>query len=146
MPFFSAEHQSEASAEFLFDLVADIESYPEFLPACRKAEILEKGEGYVVARLTLIYGLIRESFVSYVRLDKQAGEIHASLREGGFKNMVCHWQFEPLSQGSYVRCDLEFEFRSGLMAQLASPLLNRIATRLVDSFIQRARQLALKQL
>ena len=142
MPSFTAEHQSEESPEFLFDLVADIESYPEFLPACRAAEILEEGEGYVVARLTILYGLIRESFVSHVRLDRKAGTIQATLKEGALKNLNCDWIFKPEDQGSHVRCALEFEFRSGLIAQIVAPLLHHVANRLVHSFIRRAQELA----
>ena len=145
MPAFTAEHRSQESAEFLFDLVADVESYPQFLPACRDAEILERGEDYMLARLTIMYGLIKESFVSHVRLDRKAGTIQATLKEGALKNLHCDWVFCAEAQGSYVRCALEFEFRSGLVSQIVAPLLHHAARRLVQSFIERAQQLAAAQ-
>ena len=152
---FLIEHSTLDKAENLFDLVSDIESYPLFLPACQKAEILERGveqgknshqsdnhksgnKAFVKARLTIGRGLLRESFTSYVSLDRSKRIIKVHLLEGRLKYLNCQWDFTQKGKECHVRCALDFEFQSALSNRLFMPLLNPAISKLVKSFIDQA--------
>ena len=140
MPSFSAEHISEHSCDNLFDIVADIESYPEFLPACKEAEILERHKNHMIARLTVGYGPLLETFISRVFLDRELGVIHVQLEEGPLKNLDCKWSFTQKEEGCQTICMLDFNFQQGMLAWIAAPIMDHAAQRLMDSFIKRAGQ------
>lgn len=144
MPVFSIQHKVKQDADFLFELVANIESYPEFLPACQEAKIIERGEDYIIASLLIGYGLIKENFVSHVKLNKKEGKILASLKDGALKHLTCEWDFSPQNQGTIIKCELELKFHSGLLKQIATPLLGLAIKKLMESFIQRAEAQAAK--
>lgn len=145
MPKFQSQHFIKQKKDFLFDLVADIESYPQFLPACLDAKITERRGDNLIANLTIGYGPLHEVFISDVKLDRTKGTILATLKEGKLKNLYCLWEFIEQEGGTNITCTLEFEFRSRLLKAVATPLLDHAARRLMESFIERAQSLTLKQ-
>ncbi len=138
MPSLSAEHISQHSCEELFDIVADVESYPKFISSCKEAEILERHQNHLIARLTICYGPLCESFISRIFLDRERGVIHIQLEEGPLKNLDCQWSFTRKEEGCHTICALDFNFHRGLLAWIAAPLLEHAAQRLMESFIKRA--------
>jgi coenzyme Q-binding protein COQ10 len=129
------------SPEQLFDLVADVERYPEFLPWCVGARVRERKPGLVVADLLIGYRMVRERFTSRVILDRP-GRIDVSYSEGPFRYLNNHWLFEPEPDGG---CTLDFfvdfEFRSRMLQKIIEVLFNEAVRRMVGAFETRARNL-----
>ena len=125
----------------LFDLVAEIERYAEFLPWCRAARIRKREGDVIFADLVIGWKMIRESFTSRVTL-KRPGRIDVSYHEGPFKYLNNHWTFEPLPDGG-CRIDfyVDFEFRSRVLQKLIGVLFNEAVRRMVHAFEERARAL-----
>src|SRR3954466_15457724 len=103
MPDFRTTRRVGHSAEQMFDLVADVERYPEFLPFCEMLQVRgrrKEGEREVlVTDMTIGYKLIRETFTSKVTLDRQALEIRADYLDGPFRALENIWTFKPLPDG-----------------------------------------------
>ena len=129
-------------AQSMFALVADIESYPEFLPWCAGARILSREDGKVTAAIDIRFHGIGQSFttinrqVPYDRIDIQ-------LVEGPFSQLEGGWRFTPLGvDACKVELELEYDFNNFLLAKLIGPVFHQIATSMVESFVKRADVLA----
>jgi coenzyme Q-binding protein COQ10 len=127
----------------MFDLVADVGRYPEFLPWCVAAKIREQSESELVADLTIGFKVFRETFTSRVKLDPPAndgtGMVHVAYENGPFRYLNNHWKFLPHERGCLVDFYVDFEFRSRIL-QLAIGVVFNEATRLmVNAFLRRAR-------
>lgn len=125
-------------AAAMYALVNDVERYPEFLPWCRSAKVLEHGAEEMRASLELARGGFHKTFTTLNRL--QAGQaITITLVDGPFKHLEGRWQFVDLDhEGSKVVLDMEFEFKSGMLDLMAGPVFHEICNSLVDAFIRRA--------
>lgn len=129
------------SAEAMYELVNDVESYPRFLPWCRSAEIRSQGENEVTASLTLAKGGIRRSFTTRNRLEP-GRLIDIQLVDGPFRHLEGEWRFHPLrDDASKVTLDMRFEVASGVFDAVLGPIFHQIANSLVDAFVQRARDI-----
>lgn len=126
----------------LYDLVADVERYPEFLPWCIGARIRERRPDFLLVDLIIGFKMIRERFTSRVELDPEALAIHVTYADGPFKHMSNRWRFEPVGEGS-CRIDfrVEFEFRSVMLQKLIGVLFHEAVRRMVGAFEARARKL-----
>lgn len=122
----------------MYALVADIESYGDFLPWCGGARILSREPGRVTARIDIAYRGVNKSFTTRNTLEPdQRMELH--LVDGPFDQLAGCWTFEPLDQsGCKVSLELEFEFSNRLVALVVGPVFESIARSLVDSFHGRA--------
>ncbi|HYB10563.1 MAG TPA: type II toxin-antitoxin system RatA family toxin [Alphaproteobacteria bacterium] len=125
----------------LFELVADIERYPEFLPWCRAARIRKREGDVIIADLVIGWKMIRERFTSRVTL-KRPGRIDVSYHEGPFKHLNNHWIFEPLPDGGcLIDFYVDFEFHSRVLQKVIGVLFNEAVRRMVHAFEERARAL-----
>ena len=126
----------------LFDLVADIQRYPEFLPWCVAARIRSRTEEEVVADLVIGFKMIRERFTSRVKLDRPNLRIDVAYTEGPFRYLNNHWVFEALPDGT-TRLDffVDFEFRSVMLQKIIGVLFNEAVRRMVGAFEGRAKAL-----
>src|ERR1700761_2193675 len=124
MPQFSTKRRVQHSAADMFDLVADVERYPQFVPLCQSLTLRRRstnGEGkeVIVADMTVAYKFIRETFTSRVTLDRANFSILVEYLEGPFRRMNNRWSFHPNSEAS---CDVDFflayEFRSRALGML----------------------------
>ncbi|RMG29126.1 MAG: type II toxin-antitoxin system RatA family toxin [Gammaproteobacteria bacterium] len=122
----------------MYDLVDDIESYPQFLPWCGGARVLERTRDTVRASIEIARGAVHKTFTTLNRV--QPGKmIEMRLVEGPFRRLEGFWRFDPLGDsGCKVQLDLEFEFASRMMSMVIGPVFNQIANTLVDAFHQRA--------
>ncbi len=124
----------------MFDLVDDIESYPDFLPWCRSAAVLSRGEDEVRATIEIAKGSVRRSFTTVNRL-QQGKMIEMRLLEGPFRHLEGYWRFDQIEEGACrISLDLEFEFSSRMVAMVVGPVFNQVANSLVDAFTRRARE------
>lgn len=126
-------------AEQIFDLIADVDRYPEFLPWCVAARVLSRSETEMRADLAIGFKGIRERFTSRVALDRPNLQIDVHYEKGPFKYLHNHWRFEPLD-GNKCGIDfhVEFEFRSHILEVLMGRLFDEAVRRMVRAFENRA--------
>jgi len=128
----------EHSAEQVYRLVEDIESYPSFLPWCLAARVHERGAASTRATLTVGMPGLRQSFTT--RNDNRPGQaIDLHLVDGPFKTFAATWRFHPLSpRACRIEFTLRYEFSSRALSRLLEPLFDGIANSMVDAFTRRA--------
>lgn len=135
------------TAHEIYQLVVDVEAYPTFLPWCERAEILQRDENGLTARLHLAYSGLRHAFTTR-NVQVKDESVHVGLVDGPFSLLDGLWRFVPLplpasSQGEGA-CKIEFEMRyafsNGVLEAAISPVFDRIANTFVDSFVRRAEQ------
>jgi coenzyme Q-binding protein COQ10 len=124
----------------LFDLVADIERYPEFLPWCVGARIRERKGDEILGDLLIGYKMVRERFTSRVVLSRP-DRIDVSYSEGPFKYLTNHWLFIPQEEGCLIDFYVDFEFRSRFLQGIVKVLFNEAVKRMVGAFEARAHAL-----
>jgi len=128
------------AAEAMYRLVADIESYPQFLPWCGGAQVLSEQAGEVRASVTIDYKGVNKSFTT-VNQQTPGKRIEMSLVEGPFKKLHGVWEFIELdNDASKVQLHLEFEFANKLIGMTLGKVFSTIADTLVDAFCRRAEQ------
>ena len=129
------------TAEQMFDLINDVEKYPEFLPWCAKTEIVSQTENELVATLYLSKGGLKYNFTTRNTLSRP-NRMVLELEEGPFSSLKGVWDFKPLSdEACKVSVNLQFEFSGKIAAFAMGKVFNQVATTLVDSFVQRAEQI-----
>jgi len=141
MPTISRSALVEQPANTLYELVCDIESYPEFLPWCSGARVDEQSESHQLAAVTINQVLKQSEFSTRNRL--QPGEsIAMELVDGPFNYLHGTWKFQPLGDTACkVMLDIDFEFASPVVAKMLSPAFNKVCDTIVNAFIKRASQL-----
>jgi coenzyme Q-binding protein COQ10 len=123
--------------EQMFDLVADVRRYPEFLPWCVGARVLSRDEQVLVADLTVGFKMFRETFRSRVGLDRP-GHIHVTYETGPFRYLNNHWRFRPVPEGVDVDFFVDFEFRSRILQMAIGVVFNEAVRLMVRAFERRA--------
>ena len=123
----------------MFDLVADVGRYPEFLPWCTAARVRSRTDTEVVADLTIGFGPFRESFTSRVALERPR-EIRVRYERGPFRYLNNNWRFLPEPRGTQVEFFVDFEFRSRLLQSAIGLVFNEAVRRMVNAFLKRARE------
>ena len=138
------------SAQQLFDLVADVERYPEFLPWCQSVRIINRRENEILAEVVIGYKMLRESFLSKDVLtppgSETAGRIDVEYCDGPFRYLNNSWVFTPQAglsgrQQCQVDFHIDFEFRSPFFRKMVGAVFDKAMRRLVISFENRARQI-----
>ena len=125
----------------LFELVADVGRYPEFLPWCVAARVRSRTEAELVADLTIGFGPFRESFTSRVTLDRARLTILVEYLDGPFSRMQNRWTFRQTSEiSSDVEFFIDYEFRSRTFAMLAGAVFDTVFRRMAAAFEKRADQ------
>ena len=140
MPTHAERHLVPYRPEQLFDLVADVGRYPEFLPWCVGARVRSRTETEAVADLTIGFGPFRESFTSRVALDRPR-LIKVRYENGPFRYLNNQWVFLPHENGTEVDFFVDFEFRSRLLQKAIGVVFNEAVRRMVGAFLRRARQM-----
>jgi len=129
----------------IFDLVADVPRYPEFLPWCTAARVRKKeGPNAEIAELAIGFGPLHEKFVSRVIRktdDPEGPRIETVGIEGPFRALLSHWLFRPHPNGTEIVFSLEFEFRSLILQHTMRMLFAEAVKRMVAAFEARAVQL-----
>lgn len=125
----------------MFELVNDFEQYPQFLPGCRRARLLERDDAHLIGEMTLGRAGVEQTITT--RNDLHAPErIEMSLVKGPFKRLRGRWHFTPVDDTSCrVSLEMEFEFANRLLSMAFGKLFQQVAGQLVDSFTRRADEL-----
>jgi len=137
MPGIRETRRLPYSAEQMFDLVADVPSYPEFLPLCAGASSNEV-DGATLATVEMSVAGLKKSFTTR-NTNTRPGRIELELVDGPFSELEGTWIFENLGDdGSKVSLELEFEFGSRLLAAAVGPVFEKLSNSMIDAFTERA--------
>ena len=128
-------------AQALYDLVNDVEHYPDFLPWCSSVELIEKSDVLMRASLGVAKAGLSQHFVTRNTL-VPGQSIEMNLEEGPFKQLHGLWVFKPLGEKACkISLDMTFDYAGPLVKATLGPLFNQAANTLVDAFCQLAKQL-----
>lgn len=146
MPSHAETRRMPWTATQMYDLIADIGAYPEFLPWCAAARIRDRrpeGAGEVVdADLVISFKVFRETFGSRVTLDPDQRHILVEYLDGPFKYLENHWKFRDLPEGgSEVDFHVDFEFKSWTLQKVIGVVFGEAMRRIVRAFEDRAAKL-----
>ena len=146
MPTHSETRQMPYSAQQMFDLIADIGKYHEFLPWCAatriKKELERDGHKVIDADLVISFKVFRELFTSCVTMKPEDGRIDVEYIDGPFKYLYNHWKFTPNNDGTcQVDFHVDFEFKSAILQGLIGILFNEAMRQIVSAFEKRAKAL-----
>lgn len=145
MPTHSETKKLPYSADQMYDLVADVGSYPQFLPwtaAARVRSNTDKGDHTVMlADLVVSFKVFRERFGSRVLLWPEKKQIDTAYIDGPFKHLESTWRFKDVEGGCEVSFDVDFEFKNRLLQGAAGMFFNEAMQRIVRSFERRAKDL-----
>lgn len=140
MPAYHDRKQLPYTPEQLFALVADVEKYPEFLPWCCAARIIERDAGGFLAELSVNFKGFSERYTSRVTLSPPYG-IEVAQVSGPFEYLENHWKFEPAEGGAVLDFGLDFRFRSRLLEGMMGGLFTRAQGKMMEAFEERAKAL-----
>ncbi|CAN5919834.1 type II toxin-antitoxin system RatA family toxin [soil metagenome] len=131
------------SAEEMYALVTDVARYPEFLPWCDRARVIDQDATGMTAEVGLAFGGIRQSFTT--RNTQIAGrEVRLKLVSGPFSNLDGVWKFTPVGEAGERACRVELNLNYGFsnfaLQALVGPVFDKIASSLVEAFVKRAEQ------
>ncbi len=141
MPTHAEKRWLPYTQQQLFDMVADVERYPEFLPWAVACRIKKREDNVLLADLMIGFKMIRERFTSRVVLDNPR-RIDVTYAEGPFKYLNNHWIFEPQADGgTVIDFYVDFEFHSRILQTVMSALFNEAVKLMVSAFEKRARAL-----
>jgi coenzyme Q-binding protein COQ10 len=143
MPSFRTTRRVPHAPVRMFDLVADVERYPEFLPLCTGLRVRRRvpaGEGVetLVAEMSVGYKAITETFTTKVTLDRPKLDIHVSYVDGPFRYLENHWGFRPDGEGCRVEFAIDYEFRSMALGLIMGAMFDRAFRRFTEAFETRA--------
>lgn len=131
------------SAAEMFALVTDVPAYPQFLPWCDEAEVVEEDDKGMTAKVGISFAGIRQSFTTRNTHVKDR-KVSLKLVDGPFSRLDGHWDFTPLGDGSQRACkvnfSLRYDFDNAALAALVGPVFDKIAASMVDAFVKRAGQ------
>ncbi len=129
------------SAAEMFALVTDIARYPQFLPWCDQASVIEDNDHSMTAKIGMSIAGIAQSFTTR-NTHVQDRKVSLKLIDGPFSKLDGHWDFHPLGDGSQRACKVDFtlryDFDNAALAALVGPVFGKIAGSLVDAFVKRA--------
>ena len=143
MNTFHITHRVHHRAEDMYELVAAVEDYPQFVPLCSDLHLRSNQHHgtheVLIADMTVAYKFIQETFTSRVTLDPKASQILVEYLDGPFRHMENRWRFRKVGEGV---CDVEFfiayEFRSRSLQLLMGALFDKAFRKFVDAFEARA--------
>ena len=145
MPTHSENRFMPYTAQQMYDLVADVNSYPKFLPWCAAARVrqtTQQGEATVMdADLVISFKVFRERFGSRVTLWPEQQKIDTEYLDGPFKYMKSNWSFKDVEGGCEVAFFVDFEFKNAMLQRIIGLVFNEAMQRIVRAFLDRANAL-----
>jgi coenzyme Q-binding protein COQ10 len=142
MPSFSTKRRVRYTARQMFDLVADVEQYPQFLPLCEALTVRSRekrgASTVLVATMEVGYKAIREAFTTRVTLNPDQATVLVEYLEGPFRRLENWWRFDPVPGGCEVDFFIDYEFRSAMLGLLVGALFDRAFRKFAEAFERRA--------
>lgn len=146
MPSFRNERRVRHRSDQMFDLVADVERYPEFVPLCTGLRVRSRragtqGRETLLAEMSVGYKMIRETFTSRVLLDKNRLRVVVEYIDGPFSYMENIWTFRDEPGGSRVAFFIDYEFRSRTLGAVMGSMFDAAFRKFAQAFEERANDL-----
>jgi len=126
------------SREQMLALVADLHSYPDFVPNCTGMMVTKENAGSLLARMQINFGPISQSYTSRVVIDEKNMSISARATDGPFSFLASRWDFLPRDEGSEIRFEIDFEIANPMIAAIAEPAFAAKQDEILDAFIAEA--------
>jgi coenzyme Q-binding protein COQ10 len=128
-------------AELMYQVVSDVEKYPQFLPWVMALRVLSRSDNGLTAEMAVGYGALRERYTSQVLLDPAQRRVDVSQTSGPFKVLENHWRFTPQGEGCEVAFAIQFEFKSRFLHSIASAKFEKAMLKMTDAFEARAKNI-----
>ncbi len=146
MPHYVTSRALRHSPIQMFDLVADVERYPQFVPMCASLSVRRRttgvnGSEVLLADMAIGYKMIRERFSTRVALDRDSLNILVEYVDGPFSHLENRWSFKPDADGCVVTFDIDYAFRSRTFQMLAGAVFDTVVRKMVEAFETRADQI-----
>ena len=146
MQTFKMRHPVSFTPLQMFDIVAKVEDYPQFLPLCealsvKSRETLADGNEVIIADMSVGYGPINETFASKVTLDRNALSVLVEYLDGPFSHLENRWLFEAAGEGCVIDFYLAYEFRSAMLQVLMGGMFDKAFRKFAAAFEARAGQI-----
>jgi len=144
MPSFQTTHRVQHSADDMFELVADVESYPRFVPLCRALRVRRRTESdgvvTLIANMEIGYKAIRETFTSRVTCERSANKILVEYIDGPFEHLENHWLFHESEEGKacLVEFRIAYEFKSKALGLIMGGMFDAAFRKFAEAFEDRA--------
>lgn len=142
MPKFEATRRVAHTPEEMFALVADIKTYPQFLPLCESLTVRSRkerdGRTILVADMGIGYKAIRETFTTQVLLNPAEHAIDVKYIDGPFKYLSNIWRFDPAEKGCEVHFFIDYEFKSRILGAVMGTMFDRAFRMFSEAFEKRA--------
>ena len=141
MPKHTEILEADYSSKKLYDMVLDVEKYPEFLPWCKAAKITEKDSKKIIAVLVIEFKGITEKYTSKITFEKNK-RIHVEMIEGPFKHLINRWEFiEKSKNKTEIKFFIDFEFNNLILGALIGFIFKKAIFKLSNAFIDRAKNI-----
>jgi len=134
MPDLFLERHVPHLPHLMFNLVNDLEAYPRFIPNCKAMEVKAQADGSRLARMTISFGPITQSYTSKVTADPEAMTVTAVAVDGPFAYLDSKWTFTGEGEGARIRFDIDFKFSNPLVAAVAEPAFASKQNEIIDAF------------
>jgi coenzyme Q-binding protein COQ10 len=145
MTSYQVEHIVNYKIDDIYNMIIDIESYPEFLPWCSAARIIEEGDHLIIADLVITFKVFTEHYRSQVELtppNKGMAEIKATALSGPFKHLDNQWVLQEIKKNvTKIKFMIDFKFKSALLNNMIGFLFAKASEKMVDAFEKRAEEL-----
>ena len=142
MPLLDYKHISQYPIDLIYQLIIDVEKYPEFLPWCSAAKIRERGASYFIADVDITFKIMSESYCSKVELKSPKNgkaEVNVSLISGPFKKLHNVWKLRTFKDNqTEIEFFIDFEFKSSLLDKLTSLMFYKACEKMLNAFEARA--------
>jgi coenzyme Q-binding protein COQ10 len=134
MPDLFLERHVPHLPKAMFELVNDLEAYPRFVPNCKAMDVRRQSDGSRLAKMTISFGPITQSYTSKVTADPEAMTVTAVAVDGPFSYLDSKWTFTPEGEGTRIRFDIDFKFSNPLIAAVAEPAFASKQDEIIDAF------------
>lgn len=145
MPSFKTVRHVPFSPREMFNVVADVERYPDFLPLCEGLTVIDRKTGErgteLTATMTVGYKAITERFTTHVMLDPEAGHIRVRHLDGPFSHLENDWRFVAAGEGCDVNFSIDYAFRSAMLQLIVGAAFDKAVRSYTEAFEARARSL-----
>ena len=139
MTYYEVERDLEYSDKNIFDLICDIEKYPEFLPWCKNSNIYNRKANEFYSDITVGFNLVNETFTSKVIIDYPK-RVLSTATSGPFQTMINKWSIAPLGKNKYhVSLKIEYEFKSIILKNLIGKFFDQATEKMITAFEKRAK-------
>ena len=130
--------QSPFTAQQMFDLICDVDSYDQFIPYCTAARTRERTDTEMLGDLAIGYKFLRETYTSKISMAREPLTVTVAQAKGPFRHLFNQWVFEDTDSGCSVHFELQFDFAVPMLKKLIAPMMDRVVEKFIGAFETRA--------